>query len=89
MNDDASVRRLKGPGHPTHQLAYRAAVLASFVSVRFVTAFGDDTLEGLLRRMRPDVFAKGGDDTLEMLAESSTVREYGGSLALLGYFAHG
>ena len=69
MNDDASVRRLKGPGHPTHPLADRAAVLASFVSVRFVTAFGDDTLE--------------------MLAESSTVREYGGSLALLGYFAHG
>jgi bifunctional ADP-heptose synthase (sugar kinase/adenylyltransferase) len=50
-----------------------------------VTVFDDDTPSELIRLLRPHVYAKGGDYTPQMLAETPVVREVGGEIAILDY----
>ncbi|HEY6707265.1 MAG TPA: PfkB family carbohydrate kinase, partial [Actinomycetota bacterium] len=61
LNSDDSVRRLKGPGRPLVRLADRVAVLEALGCVDVVVPFDERTPEAVLQRLRPDVFAKGGD----------------------------
>ena len=65
MNDDASVRRLKGDKRPLRAQEERARVLAALGCVDFVVMFREDTPLALIKALRPDVLAKGGDYTLE------------------------
>ena len=67
VNSDASVRRLKGKGRPLAPLADRLKVLAALESVDFVTVFGEDTPQALLRKLRPSILVKGGDYTLDKI----------------------
>lgn len=85
INGDDSVRRLKGADRPVNRASDRANVLAALGCVDYVTVFDDDTPSGLLDRVRPDVYAKGGDYTPEMLSETAVVRAYGGEVRMLGY----
>ncbi len=85
VNDDDSSRRLKGPGRPINPAADRAGVLAELTSVDYVTVFGTDTAIPLLERLRPDVYAKGGDYMPAMLEETPIVEAYGGTVRILGY----
>jgi len=61
LNDDVSVRRLKGPGRPILPLAERAEVLAGLAAVDHVIAFADDTPLALIEALAPDVLVKGAD----------------------------
>ncbi|WP_342626686.1 D-glycero-beta-D-manno-heptose 1-phosphate adenylyltransferase, partial [Actinoalloteichus spitiensis] len=85
VNSDASVSRLKGPDRPVNPENDRAAVVAGLSCVDHVTVFDGDTPVELLRLLRPDVYAKGGDYTPEMLPETPVVRGYGGEVRLLDY----
>ncbi len=85
VNDDESTRRLKGPGRPINPAADRAAVLAALSGVDDVVLFSSDTALDVVRRLRPDVYAKGGDYTPDMLVETAAVQEYGGTVAILDY----
>ncbi len=85
VNDDASVRRLKGPGRPINPLERRMAVLAGLVSVDWVVPFSEDTPERLICRLRPDVLVKGGDYRPEDIAGGRCVREAGGEVRVLGF----
>lgn len=85
VNDDSSTRRLKGPGRPINGAADRAAILAALSGVDHVVLFGDDTAVELIDRLRPDVYAKGGDYTPSMLAETPAVERVGGRVAILDY----
>ena len=87
LNSDDSVRRLKGAGRPINNMADRAAVVAALSCVDYVTVFDTPTATPLIRRLRPEVYAKGGDYTPEMLAETPAVEEYGGRVAILDYVA--
>ncbi|MDR6414391.1 D-glycero-beta-D-manno-heptose 1-phosphate adenylyltransferase [Pseudarthrobacter sulfonivorans] len=87
LNSDESVRRLKGPGRPINTGAERAAVIAALSCVDYVTIFDTPTASPLIRRLKPDVYAKGGDYTPEMLAETDAVGECGGRVAILDYVA--
>jgi rfaE bifunctional protein nucleotidyltransferase chain/domain len=87
LNSDQSVRRLKGAGRPINQVADRAAVVAALSCVDYVTVFDTPTAAPLIRQLRPEVYAKGGDYTPEMLAETPAVEEYGGRVAILDYVA--
>ncbi|MDE8589335.1 D-glycero-beta-D-manno-heptose 1-phosphate adenylyltransferase [Arthrobacter sp. NQ4] len=87
LNSDDSVRRLKGAGRPINSMADRAAVVAALSCVDYVTVFDTPTAAPLIRRLRPEVYAKGGDYTPEMLAETPAVEEYGGRVAILDYVA--
>jgi rfaE bifunctional protein kinase chain/domain/rfaE bifunctional protein nucleotidyltransferase chain/domain len=85
INGNESVRRLKGPDRPINDETDRANVLAALSCVDYVTIFDDDTPRDLIARLRPDVYAKGGDYTPEMLPETDIVRAVGGEVAILDY----
>ncbi|HEV7677655.1 MAG TPA: D-glycero-beta-D-manno-heptose 1-phosphate adenylyltransferase [Candidatus Dormibacteraeota bacterium] len=85
LNSDASVRRLKGAGRPMVREADRAAVLAGLRCVDAVVSFDEDTPEALLSRLRPDIFAKGGDYTVAALPERGLLESWGGQAVILPY----
>lgn len=86
VNGDASVRRLKGPDRPLMPARDRAALLAALRPVSYVTVFDDDTPEGALARLRPDVHAKGDDYAPphgKPIPERALVEGYGGRVEFL------
>lgn len=84
VNDDDSVRRLKGPGRPLNTVARRMAVLAGLEAVDWVLSFAEDTPEALLQRLRPEVLVKGGDYREDQVVGWQIVAGYGGEIRTLG-----
>ena len=85
LNSDESVRRLKGPQRPIVPADDRARVLEALACVDAVAIFDEDTPERLLGRLRPDVWAKGGDYAGEALPEAEAIRQWGGQAVVLPY----
>lgn len=85
VNDDASVRRLKGAERPINPLSQRMAVLSGLASVDWVTSFSEDTPERLICRVLPDILVKGGDYRVEDIAGSHCVQKRGGSVIVLDF----
>ncbi|HET6409333.1 MAG TPA: adenylyltransferase/cytidyltransferase family protein [Chthoniobacteraceae bacterium] len=67
VNSDASVRTLKGPSRPINTEGDRAEVLAALGSVDFVTTFSSPRVTEVIEAIRPHIYAKGGDYTIETL----------------------
>ena len=84
VNDDASVRALKGPGRPVLPAEDRAELVAALKAVHAVTVFAEPTVTPLLELLRPDVHCKGTDYTVESVPERATVAAYGGRTAIVG-----
>jgi rfaE bifunctional protein nucleotidyltransferase chain/domain len=84
VNDDRSVRRLKGEGRPILDEASRAEMVAALRGVDYVVLFGDDTVADLLTRLTPDVHCKGTDYTVDSVPERAIVQAYGGRTAIVG-----
>jgi D-glycero-beta-D-manno-heptose 1-phosphate adenylyltransferase len=84
INDDASVRGLKGEGRPILEAAHRAELVAALRVVDFVTIFSEPTVTPLLEALHPDVHCKGTDYTVDTVPERETVRAYGGRTAIVG-----
>ncbi len=84
INDDASVRELKGPGRPILPAAARAELVAALRGVDYVVVFSGATVGPLLERLHPDVHCKGTDYTIDTVPERETVRAYGGRIAIVG-----
>ncbi len=79
VNSDASAKMLgKGPDRPLNKAADRAAVLAGLASVTMVTFFEESTPVTLIKKLKPDLYAKGGDYNIETLEETCVVRSWGG-----------
>ncbi len=85
INEDLSVRRLKGAGRPINPLERRMAVLAGLEAVDWVVSFAEDTPENLLEVLRPEVLVKGGDYSLEQVVGGSFVQDYGGEVKVLEF----
>jgi D-beta-D-heptose 7-phosphate kinase / D-beta-D-heptose 1-phosphate adenosyltransferase len=85
LNSDESVRGLKGPGRPVHPEDERAIVLSALACVDYVVIFGDPDTTGILARLEPHIYAKGGDYTLDTINqdERKVIEKYGGYIALL------
>jgi rfaE bifunctional protein nucleotidyltransferase chain/domain len=83
LNDDASVRRLKGPGRPVLRVEERAEVLAALAAVDHVVVFGDDTPRALLAALAPDVLVKGADWAEEDVVGRDEVLARGGRVERL------
>ena len=84
VNDDESVRRLKGDGRPIMNAEHRAELVAALRCVDFVTIFPEPTVGPLLEALRPDVHCKGTDYTVESVPERAIVDVYGGRTAIVG-----
>ncbi|MDF2180037.1 bifunctional D-glycero-beta-D-manno-heptose-7-phosphate kinase/D-glycero-beta-D-manno-heptose 1-phosphate adenylyltransferase HldE [Aliiglaciecola sp. CAU 1673] len=85
VNDDASVRRLKGPGRPVNNTDRRMSVLAALASVDWVFAFSEDTPERVISEILPDILVKGGDYKPEEIAGSKQVWANGGEVMVLNF----
>jgi len=86
VNDDASVRRLKGVERPVNKLEQRMQVLAGLAAVDWVVPFSEDTPERLICRVKPDYLVKGGDHAPDTIAGGRCVREAGGQVVAMDYF---
>jgi rfaE bifunctional protein nucleotidyltransferase chain/domain len=84
INDDASVRGLKGAGRPILSAADRAELVAAFRCVDYVVIFPEPTVGPLLDALKPDVHCKGTDYTVESVPERAIVEAYGGRTAIVG-----
>lgn len=84
VNSDASARRLKGPGRPLLPLAERLELLAALECVDHVIPFEGDTVEEVLRRVRPAMHAKGTDYTVERVPERAVAAELGVRTVIVG-----
>ena len=84
INDDDSVRALKGADRPILPAAARAELVAALRVVDYVVIFPDLNVERLLTRLRPDVHCKGTDYTPETVPERAVVLKYGGRIAIVG-----
>ena len=80
LNTDASVRANKGPSRPINSELDRAKVVGSLKAVDYVVLFGEQTAEKLIAKVKPDVYVKGGDYTLDTLPEAKIVMGYGGKV---------
>jgi D-glycero-beta-D-manno-heptose 1-phosphate adenylyltransferase len=86
LNGDASARGLgKGPDRPLNNEADRACVLAALESVSLVVLFDEATPVELLKRVRPQLYVKGGDYDIETLEETRWVRSWGGDARALAF----
>ncbi|BEI41766.1 D-glycero-beta-D-manno-heptose 1-phosphate adenylyltransferase [Polynucleobacter sp. HIN9] len=79
VNSDASVRMLgKGSDRPINGQEDRMALLAALESVDLVVLFSEQTPVELIRKIRPDIYVKGGDYAIETLEETKVVNAWGG-----------
>lgn len=85
VNDDASVKRLKGEDRPVNALMQRMAVLAGLESVDWVVPFSEDTPERLICNLGPDVLVKGGDYKPDAIAGGECVKQGGGEVVVLDF----
>ena len=85
INDDDSVRRLKGESRPVNQLEDRMLVLAGLASVDWVVPFSEDTPERLICSVLPDVLVKGGDYKTDEIAGAKDVLANGGEVRVLAF----
>ena len=87
VNDDDSVRRLKGDLRPINSVEDRMAVLAGLSAVSCVVPFSEDTPARLVDAVRPNVLVKGGDYQVEEIAGHDSVLANGGQVVTLDYLS--
>lgn len=87
LNDDDSVRRIKGQSRPIVPFRQRARILAALRSVDVVVGFGERTPEVLLDRIRPDMHVKSDQYREDELPERSVVQQHGGRILLAPHVA--
>jgi len=85
VNDDDSVRRLKGESRPINALEDRLLVLAGLAAVDWVVPFAEDTPAKLIEAVLPDVLVKGGDYQPEEIVGAREVLQNGGEVRVLAY----
>ena len=80
VNDDESVRRLKGDDRPLNPVDARMRVLSALGAVDWVVLFSEDTPARLVSVVAPDVLVKGGDYRIDQIAGSDFVLQNGGEV---------
>ena len=87
LNDDDSVRRLKGPARPFVPFADRARILAALRAVDVVVGFCEATPEALIAQLHPDVHVKSAQYRIDDLPERAAVEAAGGRVLLAPHSA--
>jgi rfaE bifunctional protein nucleotidyltransferase chain/domain len=86
LNSDDSVRRLKGRNRPIMKFRDRALLLSYLSPVDLVVGFGEDTPLRLIKRLQPDILAKGADYTLSEIVGADIVKSGGGEVIRIPLF---
>lgn len=83
LNSDSSVKRLKGEARPINNEFDRAELLSELGFVDYVVIFEEDSPVNLLNEIKPDIYTKGADYTIETLPEAKTVIKNGGKIEFI------
>ncbi|MBN1481837.1 D-glycero-beta-D-manno-heptose 1-phosphate adenylyltransferase [candidate division KSB1 bacterium] len=85
LNSDRSIRATKGPLRPIVNQNERAIVLSALECVDYIIIFDQDSPIEIIKDLKPDIYAKGGDYTLETInqPERRVVESYGGDIVIL------
>lgn len=83
LNSDSSVKALKGPERPINNEMDRAEVLSGLESVDYVVLFSEKSPVKLLDTIKPDIYTKGADYTVETLPEADIVMKNGGEIKFI------
>ena len=83
LDDDDSVRRLKGADRPVISAAERVGILSALDSVDYVVVFATHELDNVIKAIRPDILTKGSNYDSEKVQGREIVENYGGRVALV------
>jgi rfaE bifunctional protein nucleotidyltransferase chain/domain len=85
LNDDASVRKIKGAGRPIFPLAERWEILEAIEAIDFLTSFSETTPQRIIAALLPDVLVKGGDWKPDEVVGKKEVEAAGGKVVIIPY----
>ncbi len=85
VNDDASVRKIKGPSRPIFPLDERLEILEALEEIDFLVSFSEETPQKIIASILPDVLVKGGDWKIDEVVGRKEVEEAGGKVAIIPY----
>ena len=85
VNDDLSVRNLKGPARPVFPLDERLEVLEAIGTIDYLTSFSELTPREIIRELLPDVLVKGGDWKPDEVVGREEVEAAGGKVVIIPY----
>jgi len=85
LNNDDSVRKLKGPSRPVQPERDRAEILAGLECVDYVVLFEQDTPLAVIEHLRPNVLVKGADWSVEQIVGRDVVKGTGGRVVTIDY----
>lgn len=80
LNNDSSVKKIKGKGRPINPEGERAEILAALDCVDIVSIFNDETGENFIELLKPDIYVKGNEYNVDNLPEAKIVKKYGGKI---------
>ncbi len=83
LNDDTSIRKLKGESRPIEPLSIRIEKIAALGLADFILPFSEDTPIGLIKAILPDIILKGGDYQAEDIVGAKEVMLYGGKVIIV------
>lgn len=83
VNDDKSIRRIKGKERPINPLRDRIRMLESLSFVDYVLSFSEDTPLNLISSIQPDILVKGGDYRINDIVGKDIVERAGGKVQTL------
>ena len=85
LNSDKSVKSIKGPTRPINCEDDRAEILCALSGVDYVVLFDEDSPRNLLDEIKPDVYTKGADYTMETLPEADIMRKNGTRVEFISF----
>ena len=85
INSDSSVKKLKGSSRPINNQNDRAQLLCEVNLADYAIIFDENTPSNLLKEIKPDIYTKGADYTLETLPETPVVQSYGGKIEFIKF----
>jgi len=85
VNDDASIRKIKGTSRPIFPLEERIEILGAIEEIDYLTSFSEETPQKIIARLLPDVLVKGGDWKPEEVVGKKEVEEAGGEVVIIPY----
>jgi rfaE bifunctional protein nucleotidyltransferase chain/domain len=85
VNDDISIKRIKGKARPIFPLDERIEILGAIEEIDYLTSFSEETPQKVIARLLPDVLVKGGDWRPEEVVGKREVEEAGGEVIIIPY----
>ena len=85
VNDDDSIRRLKGNQRPINDIEFRTRMLSALDCVNWVVSFSEDTPENLYSKILPDILVKGGDYAEDEVIGADSVKKAGGRVEIIPF----